>query len=129
MDVSGWVALGVGLISTSGVLLTALFQLKRDGKTIDQIHSNSSDIKVTAHAIDSNSTKSKDMLIEIEKRNAKIDSLASELDFQQRLKQGFSSGAGNQDMLVNGIKTIFEENAKLNQKLREAQEQVTSLVL
>ncbi len=28
-DISGWVPLAVGLISVSGVLLTALFQLKR----------------------------------------------------------------------------------------------------
>lgn len=127
MDVSGWVTLGVGLISVSGVLLTALFQLKRDGKTIDQIYSDSSDIKSTTHTIDSNSSKSKDMLVEIEKRNAKIDALASELEFQERLKQNFSNGAGNRDTLVNGIKSVFEENARLNQQFQEAQEQITTL--
>ncbi len=127
MDIFEWATLSIGLIAVATFLLDVFLQLKSADETIDQIHSDSLDIKSTTHKIDSNSSQFKDMLVEIEKRNAKIDALASELEFQERLKQSFSNEAGNRDTLVNGIKSVFEENARLNQKYQEAQKQIIYL--
>ena len=100
-------------------------QLRRDGKSIDKIDDRSTYIP----NIDDNTKKSKEILIESLKPNIEylknksdmIDYIAKEVEYQQRVKNSVSGSiSGNKDILLQGINSLYESNASLNQSLAEA---------
>lgn len=135
MDTAEWITIVVALIGVVGALLVNYYQLRRDGKTIDGISSNTSEIHPTVKNINNNTEKTKEVILEsiapllskIEERNSKIDSIAAEVEYQKRLKSDFSTSASGKEVLIAGIQTVFEENARLNLQHKSDEEKIKAL--
>ena len=123
------------LITVIGKQFSQSKQFKRDGKTIDGISSDTSDMKSKMQRIDDNAGKSRDLLVEsvnpalekIKERNAKIDFIAGEMEYQKRMKSSLSESASGRDSVLASISVVYEENARLNEQYRRAQERIIHL--
>ena len=122
MNIAEWIAIVGSLIGVAGALVINYFQLRRDGKTIDGISSNT---KKTYEVIFESITP---LLSKIEERNSKIDSIAAEVEYQKRLKSDFSTSASGKEVLIAGIQTVFEENARLNLQHKSDEEKIAALI-
>lgn len=135
MNTTEWVTIVGSLIGVAGALVINYFQLRRDGKTIDGISSNTSEIHPTVKNINNNTEKTNKAIFEsitpllskIEERNSKIDSIAAEVEYQKRLKSDFSTSASGKEVLIAGIQTVFEENARLNLQHKSDEEKIKAL--
>lgn len=132
MENSWWISIVVALIGVVGTLISVFLQLRRDGKSIDRIDSRS----VHIPNIDDNTKKSKDILVEslkpnieyLKNKSDKIDYIAKEVEYQQRVKNSISGNiSGNKDILLQGINLLYESNASLNQSLAEARAKCSML--
>ena len=122
MQIAEWIAIGVALIGVVGTLIGAFMQLKRDGKTIDKIAEH------TSHSsyIEENTKECKKELIEqvrpcldkIVSRNEDIQFVAEELRYQKRIKDSFSGGVADRDVVLQNIQSLYEHNAILNEALK-----------
>lgn len=121
MNIAEWIAIVGSLIGVAGALVINYFQLRRDGKTIDGISSNT---EKTYEVILKSITP---LLSKIEERNSKIDSIAAEVEYQKRLKSDFSTSASGKEVLIAGIQTVFEENARLNLQHKSDEEKIAAL--
>lgn len=137
MNTTEWVTIVGSLIGVAGAIVINYFQLRRDGKTIDGISSNTSEIRPTVKNINNNTEKTNKVIFEsitpllskIEERNSKIDSIAAEVEYQKRLKSDFSTSASGKEVLIAGIQTVFEENARLNLQHKSDEEKIATLLL
>ncbi len=50
--------------------------------------------------------------------------MVNELEYNKRLQSEYSATINNKDYLINGIDSIFEENARLNSQIRVLQKQL-----
>ena len=138
-----WSAVLVALISGVITLIMTLLQLKRDGKTIDNISTTTSNTDTTTSVmkpmverIDAQVCQTHHTLIStvshdiaaIGERNSKIDFIHKELEYQQRLNREFSENAVGRDSLLAGINAVYAENARLNQLHRGDQETIIRLI-
>lgn len=143
MELIEWGSVLVALISGVITLIVALFQLKRDGKTIDAISATTSNTDTTTSVmkpmverIDEQVSKTHDTLISsvshdiaaIGERNSKIDYIYTELEYHQRLNREFSENAAGRDSLLAGINAVYAENARLNQLHHSDQEKIIRLI-
>lgn len=126
MNIAGWISIVVAIIGVVGALLASLLQLKRDGKTIDKLDGRAEQLP----AIAENAKKSVSVLAEqlkpqvdqISERNKKIDFIAGELEYQKRLNERVSSGVDSRDAILESIKKLYEENARLSAALQSEKE-------
>lgn len=137
-----WVAI-IGAFATIGAaVITGVIalvgqwrQAKRDGKAIDKINSDTSEMKPTVHKIDDNTSKIRDIVIEsvvpsmvdVRNRNSKIDFIAGELEYQKRLQQDLPKDNRNRDTVLAEIRSVYERNAALSVQHAEAQHRISSL--
>lgn len=137
MTETAWISLAVAVIGGTIPLITTFIQLKRDGKTIDAISLNTAKIEPTVMDIKEDTTKTKNVVVdelkpvlnEIGKRNEKIDFLATELAYQNRLKNSFTENVTSRDVMLAGITAVYEENARLSEQHRNDQEKIISLTV
>ena len=128
MGTAEWISILIAVIGVIGVLATTLFQLKRDGKTIDKIDNRTEDISKATFTVNNISTsvdKANEMLNSITPEiktishtTNKIDFIASEIEYQKRLNEKVSTDISNKDVIVETIKKLYEENARLNKSLQ-----------
>lgn len=124
MNMTQWIALIVALVTVAGTLIAAFWQLKRDGKTIDGISSDTSHMKPQIDQIGKNTERVKDIVIEriqpamasIEHSGSKIDFIAGEIEYQKRLKKDLSPEFQNRDRILAEIQAVYAKNAALNQQ-------------
>lgn len=135
----------IGVIAAiGGVIGTGVFnymQLKRDGKTINQIENATSRMDPTVKNINDNTKDSRDILIKninptlntLEKQqNAfdgkldKIDYVVKEFEYQKRLKEQYSSGL-NKDVIQGEIDAVYVRNAMLEQRVNEKEKTIAEL--
>lgn len=69
----------------------------------------------------SNATKSGDKLL------SDVGKLVTELEFQKRLKSELSGTLTTPDYLLEGINSIYEDNASLNQTIKDKDRRITEL--
>lgn len=134
MGATGWISLTVAVIGVLGVVVSALFQLKRDGKSIDRIDSNTSEMKPTVQSIHKVAEKTQDLLRDsirpsldaIQQRTDRIDCVADGFMEFKRLEAYYSDGLVRRDVLLSQISAVFAENTRLNEKTKglEAENQV-----
>ena len=137
MGTAEWISILIAVIGVIGVLATTLFQLKRDGKTIDKIDNRTEDISKATFTVNNISTsvdKANEMLNSITPEiktishtTNKIDFIASEIEYQKRLNEKVSTDISNKDVIVETIKKLYEENARLNKSLQ--MEKANNLIL
>lgn len=109
MEESQWITLIVGLLTIAGTLIAAHWQLRRDGKSIDGISSDTSQMKPKVENIE-----------DIAKAQAKdIGLLVSDLDHRKRLEAEFPQGMSGRDLISIGSNRMIEENAQLNRQYQE----------
>lgn len=126
MNIAQWVAIAVAGFGVLGTLIVTFIQLKRDGKTIDQINATSNSINLATTITKEKAEKIPDISAAVNSivaRNDKIDALAKEMEFQKRLKDEYSNGF-NRDHLMAGMSAVFEDNASLHAQLRESKKQI-----
>lgn len=120
-----WIAIITALIGVFGSVIVAIFQLKRDGKTIDATSRNVLDIKPKVDNISDDTKKIRDVVIEsinptlshISEKGSKIDFIASEIEYQKRLHEQVSHDVDNRDIIVQSIDVLYEKNASLNKEV------------
>lgn len=65
---------------------------------------------------------------EIEKRNEKIDLLASEMEHWKRLKENHLTNIEECEAILAAITRVYEENARLNEQRQQDQQQIEALL-
>lgn len=126
MGTAQWVAIAVAGFGVLGTLIVTFIQLKRDGKTIDQINTTSNSINLATTVTKEKAEKIPEISAAVNSivaRNDKIDALAKEMEFQKRLKDEYSNGF-NRDHLMAEMNAVFENNASLHAQLRESKKQI-----
>ena len=127
MGATGWISLTVAVIGVLGVVISALFQLKRDGKSIDRIDSATAEIKPSVQSIQKTTEKTQDLLRDsitpsltaIQQRTDRIDCIADGFKEFKRLEAYYSSGLVNREILLGQIGAVFTENTRLNEKCKQ----------
>ena len=135
MNVSDWLAIVVALIGVIGALIANLIQLKRDGKTITNIDSTTSEAKTQIKSIDENTKKVRDVIVEeirpevkqISSANSKLDYITGEIEYQRRIKSDVSSAVNDSAYLIAGINKVYEENARLSRECAAQKESIRVL--
>lgn len=124
MDTTGWISLAVAAIGVCGSVLLVLFQLKRDGKSIDRIDSCTSEMKPTVQNVEKIVEKTQDLVRDsirpsleaVQQQTEKITVIADGFREFKRLEGYFSNGLVRQDVLLSQIGAVFAENARLNER-------------
>lgn len=133
------VSILVAVISVFGVLVVGFWQLKRDGKTIDQISEKTATIKEKTALMEQNvngqrgllerntanlENFSKDLSAMTRWTNT-IDSLGGvELEIQERMRKEYSDSITNKDIVMAEINVLYQTNAKLQEENRALKEDI-----
>lgn len=64
---------------------------------------------------------------ELLRQTKQIDLLVKEMEYQKRLKESLSAGAGDQDYVVTGMIAVFDENARLQRENKALKEELLDL--
>lgn len=129
----------VALIAVAGNLLVLYFQFKKDSNKIGEVKADTSGMKPQVSNIDENVKKVKDEVVEklvpgignVEKSGDKlltdVGKLVTELEFQKRLKSELSGALATPEYLLEGINSIYEDNASLNRIVKEKERRIREL--
>lgn len=129
----------VALIAVAGNLLVLYFQFKKDSNKIGEVKADTSGMKPQVSNIDENVKKVKDEVVEklvpgignVEKSGDKlltdVGKLVTELEFQKRLKSELSGALTTPEYLLEGINSIYEDNASLNRIVKEKERRIREL--
>lgn len=129
----------VALIAVAGNLLVLYFQFKKDSNKIGEVKADTSGMKPQVSNIDENVKKVKDEVVEklvpgignVEKSGDKlltdVGKLVTELEFQKRLKSELSGALATPEYLLEGINSIYEDNASLNRIIKEKERRIREL--
>lgn len=134
------VSILVAVISVFGVLVVGFWQLKRDGKTIDQISEKTSTIKEKATLLEKDVSGHGNLL---ERSSANLEylsrditamskwadtihALGVELEVQKRLQKEYSDSVTNKDVVIAEINVLYQTNAILREENRMLKEDVRS---
>lgn len=119
------VAIVVAIIGAATGIWAQVVQFKKDGTTIKDIKVDTTDIRPTAHNIESDVKKIRDEVIEKivpdMRKLQGVDLLVEDYKYRERIRLEKSVNC-NKDILQGSIELIFEENAKLTKALKEEQE-------
>lgn len=124
--IGGAVSIVVALIAVLGTHCSEMKQLKRDGKTIDKISSDTTDMKPKVDATNANVNSMVKDITKIEERTIKIDAIATEVEVFKRMKNDASGASIKPEVLLAHISAILEENADLRQKHQNDQQIILS---
>lgn len=102
-------------------------QLKRDGRIIDSISSDTTDMMPKVENINSSVNCMVKDVIRIEERNSKIDAIATEIEVFKRLKSEAGGSSVKPEILLATISSVLEENANLRQQHQEDQQKILTL--
>lgn len=136
MNTTAWISLVVAIIGVLGAILTAVLQLKRDGKSIDRIDAATAEIKPSVQSIQKTTEKTQDILRDsikpsltaIQQRTDRIDYIADGFKEFKRLEAYYSGGLVNREILLGQIGAVFTENTRLNEKCKELEREKQVLV-
>jgi uncharacterized protein YoxC len=129
----------VALIAVAGNLVVLYFQFKKDSNKIGEVKSDTSGMKPQVSNIDENVKKVRDEVVErivpgmsnVEKSGDKlltgVGKLVAELEFQKRLKSELSGTLATPEYLLEGINSIYEDNALLNRTIKEKERKLREL--
>ncbi len=129
----GWgemIALVVALISVAGAIWIQLIQFKKDSNKIGDVKADTAELKPKTEQICRRVEKIEDRVVEhitptlsclertAESSSAGISELLEELHFQKRLKENITLSE-EKEYFVGGVEKLFEENCKLQMRVRE----------
>ena len=117
MDIGDWITIGGIVIGFVGVILGVTIPLRRDGKTIDETKAIAADIQPTINNID----------YRTEKHTEKIDFIAKEIEFYQRLKSEAATNSVNPEELIAQFVAVIEEKAALDAQHKSDQAKIAEL--
>jgi chromosome segregation ATPase len=129
----------VAVIAVAGNLLALYFQFKKDSNKIGEVKADTSGMKPRVSNIDENVKKVRDEVVErlvpglsnttksSDKLLIDVGKLVTELEFQKRLKSELSGALTTPDYLLEGINSIYEDNASLNQTIKEKDKRIREL--
>lgn len=126
------------IISATAVIVAALIagivtlivqskQLKRDGRIIDSISSDTSNMMPKIENTNSAVNSMVKGIDKIEERNSKIDAMATEIEVFKRLKSEAGGSMVKPEVLLAAISSVLEENANLRQRHQEDQQKILAL--
>lgn len=130
----GGLLLGVTVGNWSQVVL-----FKKDSNKIGEVKADTSVMKPKVFNIDDNVKKVRDKVVEkiapgisnatksSDKLLTDVGKLVTELEFQKRLKSELSGVLATPDYLFEGINCIYEDNALLNQTIKEKERRIREL--
>ncbi len=130
--------LTVALIGAGGVIAGALIgglfslivqgrQLKKDGKTIDHIDSNTTKMKPKVDRIDSTVNDLVPSIIRIEERSAQINQIASSVESFNQMKKYASDNTIAPEELLAQMADVFESQANFVKQHAKDQERIAML--
>lgn len=110
----------VAIISAAAVILAALIagiitlivqseQLKRDGKTIDETKTITSDMHPKINNID----------YRTEKQTEKLEVIVADIEYRKRLEATYPKGVSGRDLIDIGTQQLINEGSALNLKYQE----------
>lgn len=132
MGTGAVISICVAIIGVIGSLIVAIFQLKRDGKTIDIINNNT---KNTENIYDNTKNTEKMLIGEIKpnidtiiKNTDNISIIVDEVKYQNRIRNDISNTLNiDKDFFLQGVNTVFDNNAKLNKNISELNQKINKL--
>lgn len=131
-------AIGVALLGAASGIWTQVVQFKKDAQRIDGVNdtassvkSDTSDMKPRVCNIEENV---KDIRKEVMEHLASkynqldgITSLVNEMEYQKRRQNEISSSLLSPDYFIDGIKNVYDENARLNEQVKALEREVAVL--
>lgn len=124
MGIGDWITIGGIIIGFLGVILGVTIPLRRDGKTIDSISADTTDIKPKVDTISSTVNTISPSIVKIEERNSKIDAIMTEIEVFKRLKSEAGGSIVKPEVLLVSISSVLEENADLRKQHQEDQQKI-----
>lgn len=133
MDVASVVAIVVALLSVAGAIAVQIYQFKKDSNTIGSVKADTNGMVPVIHNIEKNTEKARDEIVEklvpnltaSENMAAGVQELLDEQRYQKRVKS--EATVHEEDILIAGVKRVYEENARLADKVREQAIQISDL--
>lgn len=111
MSMEQWIGLIVALLTIAGTLIATFWQLKRDGKTIDGISSDTTQVKSDVQHIEKMS----------EQQSLDLRNLVSDLEHRKRMEAQFPKSVSGQELMEAGSNRLLEENAVLKHEYEDLQ--------
>lgn len=127
MGIGDWITIVGIIIGFIGVILGVTIPLRRDGKTIDSISADTTDMKPKVGNINSVVNDIVKDIVKIEERNSKIDAIATEIEVFKRLKSETTGNSVKPEVLLASISSVLDENAQLRRQHQEDQRQILTL--
>ncbi|MDO4542621.1 MAG: hypothetical protein Q4C00_07335 [Bacillota bacterium] len=124
---AGLVAIAVAIIGVAGGIWQEIVLLKKDGKTLNDVKSDTSEMKPEVANIDSTTKKIDGRLETLSDKIPPKDGvleLVEDLHFRKRLLDRISVNVESPDFLVAGIQNVYERNNALEKENRELRETV-----
>lgn len=133
------IAITVALIGVAANLFILFLQFKKDSNRIGEVKADTSEMKPRVSNTDENVKKVRDEVVEkivpginkVEKSGDKlltdVGKLVTELEFQKRLKSELSGTLSTPEYLLEGINSIYEDNALLNRTIKEKERRIREL--
>lgn len=137
MGSSGLWAMAVAIVTLTGTLIAHLLQFKKDSNTIGKVKEDTATMIPEVKSIDENTKRIREQVLEQMSPNLNqlmdtkkdVSILVDELNYQKRLKQETTPYIDNMDMLLAGIKNVYEVNARLTTELKQEKEKASMLLL
>lgn len=130
-DMSPIVQILLSVVPTIGVIVVAIFHLRSGNKKIDEIGSDTKEIRpmtafIEKYTEETNSCITREMKGNIERilnaTNTELKELSDELKYQKRMREIYTN-VSLRDNVVSSVDRLFEENAastvKINELLQE----------
>ncbi|WP_097006830.1 hypothetical protein [Lacrimispora amygdalina] len=142
MDIAVIVAvIGVvgSLLGVAGGIWSQVVLFKKDSNKIGEVKADTSEMKPQVSNIDDNVKKVRDEVVERivpgisnatksgDKLLTDVGKLVAELEFQKRLKSELSGTLTTPDYLLEGINSIYEDNALLNRSIKDKERKIREL--
>jgi len=133
------IAITVALIGVAANLFILFLQFKKDSNRIGEVKADTSEMKPRVSNTDENVKKIRDEVVEklvpgmraSDQAGSKlldhVGKLVEELEFQKRLKSELSGTLSTPEYLLEGINSIYEDNALLNQTIKEKDKRIREL--
>lgn len=91
-------------------------QLKRDGKTIDKIYGQASDMKPQVEEIQSTVKAIEPSIIRIEDRSSKIDTIAAAVQSFNQMKESAAEKTTSPEKVIAAITSVYDQLVKVTEE-------------
>jgi len=127
------VAIVVAVVGAAAGIWAQAVQFKRDSGKLDGVKTDTVEMKPNVSYIREDTTKLRDKLLPtvqiVGEIGSGVDQLVNELNYQKRMKSEVAGALTSSDYLIQGINTIYEENARLANALRQERQRNHELQL